>query len=70
MDNGASERELVVKLKQEIAVLQGLIPLCPLCKRIREDEEYWREVELYVKDHPELQDTGRHCTTCQAVHGE
>ena len=39
--------ELILALA-EIKTLKGLIPMCAHCKRVRDDEGYWEEVESYV----------------------
>jgi PleD family two-component response regulator len=33
----------------EIKTLQGIIPICANCKKVRDDENYWNEVEGYLK---------------------
>jgi hypothetical protein len=49
------EREvLIVKLQKaldEVKTLRGLIPICSVCKKVRDDEGYWKEVEEYVGSH-------------------
>jgi len=35
----------------EIKTLTGLIPICANCKKVRNDEGYWQQVEVYVRDH-------------------
>ena len=34
---------------EEIKTLQGIIPICANCKKVRDDENYWNEVEGYLK---------------------
>jgi hypothetical protein len=31
-----------------VKTLQGLLPICAWCKRIRDDEGYWDQVEAYI----------------------
>jgi hypothetical protein len=33
----------------EVKTLRGIIPICSYCKKIRDDEGYWNQVEVYVK---------------------
>lgn len=40
-------RELEVALSQ-VKALQGLLPICSYCKKIRDDQDYWQRVEDYV----------------------
>ncbi len=34
--------------------LHGLLPICAYCKRIRDDQNYWHQVELYISQHADL----------------
>ena len=34
----------------EIKQLRGLIPICAACKKIRDDQGYWQDVELYMRE--------------------
>ncbi|MCG8615844.1 MAG: response regulator [Desulfobacterales bacterium] len=34
----------------EIKTLNGLIPICAACKKIRDDQGYWEEVETYISE--------------------
>jgi len=47
-----------------IKVLRGLIPICGSCKRIRDDEGYWSEIESYVRDHSEAEFNHSLCEEC------
>ena len=44
--------------------LQGLLPICCLCKKIRDQQDYWREVEEYVSAHSEVQFSHGMCPEC------
>ena len=33
-----------------VKTLQGLIPICMMCKKVRDDEGYWRRVEQYFSE--------------------
>ena len=41
-------RTLEVSIKRE-KHLQGLLPICSYCKKIRDDQNYWQQVERYVE---------------------
>ena len=46
----------VAQLQQALASvrqLQGLLPICSYCKRIRNDQNYWEQLETYLSDHSE-----------------
>ena len=44
--------------------LQGLLPICAYCKRIRDDQNYWNQVETYLADHTGVQFSHGICPTC------
>ena len=47
-----------------IRKLQGLLPICSYCKRIRKDTDYWQEIELYIREHSEADFSHGICPTC------
>ncbi|MGH9469539.1 MAG: response regulator [Terriglobia bacterium] len=44
--------------------LQGLLPICSYCKRIRDDRNYWQQVEGYIQEHSEAEFTHGICPQC------
>jgi phosphoserine phosphatase RsbU/P len=56
-------RELEETLTQ-VKQLRGLLPICSYCKRIRDDQSYWRSVEDYVAQHTEVQFSQAVCPDC------
>ncbi|HON07259.1 MAG TPA: PAS domain-containing protein [Verrucomicrobiota bacterium] len=48
----------------EIKTLQGLIPICAGCKKIRNDKDYWENIEIYLKQHLDVQFTHGLCPDC------
>jgi PAS domain S-box-containing protein len=59
---GRAARERVAEL--ELRELKGLLPICASCKRVRDDQGYWRQVELYVQQHSSAQFTHGICPSC------
>ena len=60
-------KKVVFELQNALAkikTLRGLIPICANCKKIRNDEGYWQQVEIYVKDHSEAEFTHSVCPEC------
>ena len=55
--------ELEEALRQEQR-LQGLLPICSYCKKIRDDRNYWQEVESYIGQHSEARFSHRVCPDC------
>ena len=37
-----------------VKTLQGLLPICSYCKKIRDDGNYWKQVEGYIEDHADV----------------
>ncbi len=63
--------ERVQELEEALAkvkTLQGLLPICSYCKRIRNDQNYWQQVETYIADHSNAAFTHGICPSCYADH--
>ena len=56
-------RELEAALRQ-VRQLHGLLPICSYCKRVRDDRNYWQQVERYVTDHSGAQFSHGICPDC------
>jgi hypothetical protein len=56
-------RELEDALAQ-IKQLQGLLPICSYCKKIRDDQNYWQQIEYYIGQRSEAQFTHSICPDC------
>ncbi len=48
----------------QVKTLHGLLPICAGCKRIRDDQGYWQQVESYVSDRLDVQFTHGLCPAC------
>ncbi len=48
----------------EVKTLHGLIPICSSCKKIRDDQGYWRQVETYIHEHSNVEFTHGLCPDC------
>ncbi len=47
-----------------VKLLQGLLPICAYCKRVRNDDDYWQQVESYVSEHSEARFSHGICPEC------
>jgi len=56
-------RELEAALSQ-VKQLQGLLPICSYCKKIREDQNYWQKVENYLCERTAVQFSHSICPAC------
>jgi len=48
----------------QVKQLQGLFPICPYCKKVRDDQNYWQQIEEYVTDHSGAQFSHSICPGC------
>ncbi len=44
--------------------LHGLLPMCAWCKKVRDDQNYWQEVECYIAEHSDAKVTHGICPAC------
>ncbi len=63
--NKEQARELRALLA-DISTLRGILPICSYCKKIRDDEGAWKELEHYIADHSEAEFSHGICTDCYA----
>jgi len=63
-----AEREVVIAELRDalsnVKHLRGLLPICASCKRIRDDQGYWNDVEEYIRKHTEADFTHGICPDC------
>lgn len=56
----AAERALA-----EVKALRGLLPICSYCKKVRNDGNYWEQIETYVSEHSDAQFSHGICPECR-----
>ncbi len=65
------ERErLIQELREAISqvkTLSGLLPICASCKKIRDDNGYWNQIESYIRDHSEAKFSHSICPECAKI---
>jgi len=52
------------KALRDVKVLRGLIPICASCKKIRNDEGVWQQLEEYIGEHSEAEFSHGICQPC------
>ncbi len=60
-------RRLNAELQDALAqakTLSGLLPICSSCKRIRDDEGYWTQLETYIQEHSDVLFSHGLCSEC------
>jgi DNA-binding NtrC family response regulator len=63
----AAQQRLIVQLEEALAnvkTLSGLLPICSACKKIRDDQGYWSQVEGFIQDHTDARFTHSYCPDC------
>ena len=51
-----------------VKTLQGILPICSYCKKIRDDQNYWQQVEEYVSSRSEALFSHSICPECMKKH--
>jgi len=64
----ASQVRELLNANEHIRMLQGIIPICSFCKKIRDDKGYWNQVEEYFSLHSEAQFSHSICPECVKKH--
>jgi hypothetical protein len=62
-----NEKELKKRVDESLAkikILDGLIPICASCKKIRNDKGYWSQLEEYINEHSEATFSHGVCPEC------
>jgi FixJ family two-component response regulator len=52
------------KLQEQVKELSGFLPICASCKKVRNDQGYWDEVEEYMSHRSDVRFTHGFCPTC------
>ncbi len=63
------ERERIIaelrKALDNIKTLKGLLPICAGCKKIRDDQGYWNQIEKYIEHHSDVSFSHGICPECE-----
>jgi PAS domain S-box-containing protein len=63
----AEQARLIAELQDALAnikTLKGLLPVCAWCKKIRDDDGYWQQVDVYLQQHAAVEITHGLCAEC------
>jgi DNA-binding response OmpR family regulator len=64
------QRVLADRVKQleealsQVKQLQGLLPICSYCKKVRDDQNYWQKLDTYLSDRADVQFSHGICPGC------
>ena len=70
---GAERERLIAELQQalsEVRTLRAILPICMYCRKVRDDENYWQNVEVYISKHTATQFSHGICPGCMATEVE
>ena len=65
------KERLIIDLKkavEEIKTLQGILPLCSFCKKIRDEDGRWQQVDVYLHKHSQADVSHGICPDCAQQH--
>jgi CRP-like cAMP-binding protein len=61
----SSERTNRERADAKVKILSGLLPICTHCKKIRDDEGYWNQIDGYIKEHSVAEIDHSICPKCE-----
>jgi CRP-like cAMP-binding protein len=67
----AEKEKLIADLEkalQKVTRLGGLLPICVVCKKVRDDQGYWKQLEAYVQEHSGAEIQHSICAECSEKH--
>lgn len=56
------------ELSRRVSLLEGLLPICSYCKKIRDQKDQWQVMEKYIMDRSEATFTHGVCPDCMREH--
>ena len=63
--------EEIAKLKKTLdkaKVIHGIIPICSICKKIRDSQGHWTQIEAYIRRHSDVEFSHGICPECAKKH--
>jgi hypothetical protein len=64
-DNNKILIDKLQKSIDEIRTLSGLLPMCSACKKIRDDDGYWKQIEHYISEYTDARFSHSICPDCK-----
>ncbi|MDA8402825.1 MAG: hypothetical protein M0Z56_01305 [Desulfobacteraceae bacterium] len=61
---------LIARLRKalnEVKTLSGLIPICANCKKVRDDQGYWNQIETYIHERSDADFSHSICPECAKI---
>jgi len=60
--------ERILALQDDVQQLDGLLPICAYCKKIKDDENHWQHMETYISHRTEANFSHGICPECYQKH--
>ncbi len=60
--------ERILNLQAEVKKLEGLLPICAYCKKIKDDKDAWQHIESYIARRTDANFSHGICPTCYDKH--
>jgi hypothetical protein len=67
-DDLAQKNQKLSEALNTTKMLRGLLPICSSCKKIRDDDGYWNQLESYIEDHSWTKFSHGICPECLKEH--
>jgi len=64
----ATKIEELEEAMDHVKTLQGIIPICMHCHKIRSDDQAWNQLEAYITKHSDAQFSHSICPDCELEH--
>ena len=58
----------IVRQQRQIKVLEGMLPICSFCKRIRDQQGEWRKLETFISERSSARFSHTFCEQCGRTH--
>jgi hypothetical protein len=56
------------ELEREVDMLEGILPVCSFCKKIRDEQDVWHPIENYITERSEAVFSHGLCPECEEKH--
>jgi len=56
--------ERILNLQSQVKQLSGLLPICCVCKKVRDDKNYWQKVESFITKRTDAKFSHGYCPDC------
>jgi sigma-B regulation protein RsbU (phosphoserine phosphatase) len=56
--------ERLLSLHSQVKQLTGLLPICCVCKKVRDDQNYWQQVEAFIGKRTDVKFSHSYCPEC------